>query len=558
LIEPPEEPRERGPFDEILEPDQAVQDRSASLIFIGMGAIGLILLLLVLSPFSLFGGGDDDPVDGAGGASNGGSSLLSAAPKVPDGYEALSRLFDDLSEQAGAEGPFALTVNLLQTVNDGRNLGLYTFRDGNWERLSSATLVNNGNAATGEVGTMPSNIAVLRLTSSAVQVTGSLPANASPDADAMSIVTTVNPVDFAPAADGTLAGVARSIPGSEGNIVPTVRASTPEEDEAVNAVLASPALREEHIQALVQLSLQPGNAGVDIDYPNISPTRKADFTAFIAELAQQLHQNNRTLSIVLPPPAKSGVSWDTGAYDWAELSPRADLLKLRPVADPSIYYQRMNEIFDFLRDKVEMKKLALVISRSSWEMASDGLREISLHDALRIASAIEVRTATQITANSSVFIVGTNIFAEDGATGLLWDSSAFAVSFSYPGLGGERTVWIENALSVAFRLDLARRNGLGGVAIADIAANPSAPAFWEPVRTFAESGEVPLSSANMLALEPSWQIQAGSRGDEAASAGNIVWRAPAQPGSYEVSLIVSDGVIRAMQTVTLQVSATNP
>ena len=35
--------------------------------------------------------------------------------------------------------------------------------------------------------------------------------------------------------------------------------------------------------------------------------------------------------------------------------------------------------------------------------------------------------------------------------------------------------------------------------------------------------------------------------------GNIVWKAPAQPGSYEVALIVSDGVIRAMQTVSLEV-----
>ena len=58
MIEPPEEePRERGPFDEILEPEGEGQDRSASIIFIGMGAIGLILLLVVLNPFSLFGGG---------------------------------------------------------------------------------------------------------------------------------------------------------------------------------------------------------------------------------------------------------------------------------------------------------------------------------------------------------------------------------------------------------------------------------------------------------------------------------------------------------------------
>ncbi len=554
MIEPPEEPRERGPFDEILEPDEASQDRSASIIFIGMGAIGLILLLVVVNPFSVFGGGGEESTNGGGEI----SSLLRGAPKVPDGYEALSRHYQDLADQVSGDtvGPAEMTLPLLQPVNDGRNLGLYTFRNGNWERLASATLVNNGAAAKGEVGMVPSNVAVLRLTASAVQVTGWLPQGASPDDEAMSIVTTVNPVDFAPAADGTLVGTARQFPQADGNIVPTVRASTAEDGEAVNAVLASPALREEHIKALVQLALQPGNAGVDIDYANVSPARKADFTAFITVLADQLHQANRTLSVALPTPVRTGVIWDTGAYDWSELGQRADLLKLRPVDDPAAYYQQMNQVFDFLRDKVDLKKVALIVSRSSWEEASDGLREISLHDGLRIASAIEVRTPTEITVNMSAVIVGTNIYRDDGASGMQWDDNAFAVSFSYPGIGGQRTVWLENALSVAFRLDLARRNGLAGVALADIGTSESLPAYWEPLRTFAESGQVELTRVNTMLLEPTWQIQAGSQ--EAEASGNIIWKAPAQPGSYNVALVVSDGVIQAMQTITLQVAATNP
>jgi hypothetical protein len=524
--------REPGPFDEILEPESEAQDRSASIIFIGMGVIGLILLVLVVSPFSLFGGGDDNDGSGASTSNGGGrSTLAGAAPKVPDGYVALSRLFDDVPDQDG-NGPFS---------------------GGAWERLASATLVNNGAAVTGEVAKIPDNIAALRLTSSAVQVTGFLPAEASPDVTAMGILTTVNPVDYAPRPDGGLAGAARALPQADGSIAPTVRAATPEHDAAVNAILASPALQQEHITALVQLALQPGNAGVDIDYARVNPARKADFTAFITVLSEQLHQANRTLSVSLPTPVKNGVSWDTGAYDWSELSSRADLLKLAPVQDPSAYYRRMDEVFGYLRDKVDFRKLALIVSRESYERATDGLRQISLHDGLRIASEIEVRTPTQITPNTSVVIVGKNIFQDDGASGLRWDSEASAVSFSYPGLGGQRTVWLENSLSLAFRLDLARRYGLAGVAISDVSDNPEAAAFWEPLRTFSESGKVGLSQANSVLLRPEWQIQAGASDTEAK--GNIVWKAPAQPGSYEVSLVVSDGVIRAMQTVILDVRA---
>jgi hypothetical protein len=546
--------REPGPFDEILEPESENRDRSASIIFIGMGIIGLILLVLVISPFSLFGG-DDEEGGGDSATSNGSNtsrSPLSGVPRLPDGFEALSLLVEDIPEQEAA-GPYELTVNLVQAVSDGRNIGLYTFGDDGWQRLAAATLVNNGLGAKGLVEEIPDNIAVLRVTSSAVQVTGFLSADQSPDEAALSILSTVNPVDYAPEADGSLAGGARTLPQTNGTLVPTVRAATPEQDDAVNAILASPSLQQEHITALVQLALQPGNAGVDIDYPRVNAARKADFTAFVTVLSERLHQANRTLSVNLPTPVKNGVSWDTGAYDWKELSARADLLKIWPVEDPAAYYKRMEEVFGYLRDKVDFKKLTLIVTRQSYERATDGLHSISLHDGLRIASMIEVRTPTQITPNTSVVIVGRNIFQDEGASGMRWDNEAFAVSFSYPGQGGQRTVWLENSLSLAFRLDLARRYGLAGVAVADVSANPEAAAFWEPLRTYSETGKVGLSQANGVILRPEWQIQAGNSDTEAQ--GNIVWKAPAQPGAYEVGLIVSDGVIRAMQTVVLEVRA---
>jgi hypothetical protein len=51
-------------------------------------------------------------------------------------------------------------------------------------------------------------------------------------------------------------------------------------------------------------------------------------------------------------------------------------------------------------------------------------------------------------------------------------------------------------------------------------------------------------------------VQAGN--PQAEAKGNLVWTAPAQPDSYEVSLIISDGVIRASRTIQLQVQAPAP
>ncbi len=108
--------------------------------------------------------------------------------------------------------------------------------------------------------------------------------------------------------------------------------------------------------------------------------------------------------------------------------------------------------------------MVLVVGRTSKEKASNGIRQMNLREALTLATALEVRTASPIAPNSSVLIVGKNIFQDDGASGVRWDENAFAVSFAYPGVGGQHTVWFENSLSVAFKLDFARRSGLGGVA----------------------------------------------------------------------------------------------
>lgn len=548
---------EQGPFDRILKPEgddagDKPADSSTRTLLIGMGILGVLLLLLVVSPLSPFGdGGDNSAITGgATQPSLSGSGTVKLA-NAPSGLEALSKVFT-LEKPKDTAGPYALTLNLAQPVSDGRNLGLYTNRNGKWERVASGTLINNGTAVTGEVDEMPTNLAVMRRVSSAVQVSGRVASGAQVDAKAADLLTAISPLGLAPGPDGGFTGNQTALNDGKGNHVPVVRASSQADNDAVNAILASPDLREAHINNIVQLSLQPGNIGVEIDYAQVSPARKADFTSLVTVLAERLRQSNRSLSLSLPLPKKSGVSWDTGAYDWQELGKQADTLKLAAEPDPSLFFTNMQEVLEFLKSKTDLKKVVLTLSRSSKEKGTDGLRSLSLYEGLDLASDIEVRTNNQITANSSVVLVGKNIFQDDGASGLVWDEKAFAVSFTYPGRGGQRTVWLENALSIAFKLDLARRYNLGGVALDDVSDNPQAADLWSPLATYAENGSVSLVAPNGLLLRPTWQVQAGS--SEAGTKGNLVWKAPAQAGRYDISLVVSDGVIRASQRIVLEVA----
>jgi hypothetical protein len=132
------------------------------------------------------------------------------------------------------------------------------------------------------------------------------------------------------------------------------------------------------------------------------------------------------------------------------------------------------------------------------------------------------------------------------------------VSFRYTGGGGERTVWIANAFSEAFRLDLARRYQLAGVSVQDISTASSNANLLEILTAYSESGDVQLVTPNGSLLQPFWTASSGSIDN--ASSPAIAWQAPADAGIHTLTLTVSDGLTRAGQAVEVAVEepATTP
>jgi len=539
--------REQGPFDKLLQPD-VPRDRTPIFIVGVIVVLAIVLLILVLPPVSILkGGGGAGPV-GPGGFT---SRPRSKTPEPPAGWEVLSRLYE--LEAGKSEGSALLTVELDTRPADDHNLALYTYENGEWRRLAPATLTSEGTAAQGEVSSLPQNVAVLRRTTSAVQVAGWLPPDAETDPEAARTLSMLHPLDFVPAADGILLGTGRPRPeDSSLRVLPTVRALGPPDSEAVDTILASPELRQTHIDDILRVVQEGAYDGIDIDYRAVSPTRGADFTQFVVDLADALHREGRSLTLTLPLPVREAAGWDTGAYDWQALGQAVDAIELVSEPDQSLYYQRMEEALDFLTQQVDGSKLMLVMSPFSHEKGGEGIKALLLSQALGLASTLVARTEGDIRPEEQVTIVGPNIYQEEGASGLFWDDEALAVTFSYPGEGGARTVWIENGFSVAFKLDLVRRFQLGGVAVEDVSLSAAGPNIWGPIQELAESGKVTLVKPNGSLLKPYWEASEGAL--DGGAKGAVVWTAPA-PGTYEVTLVVSDGVVRAGQRLSLEVKA---
>jgi hypothetical protein len=539
--------KEHGPFDRLLQPE-APRDRTPIVVVGVIIILAVVLLVLVLPPVSILSGGNGSSAGPAPGASR----SESKAPQAPEGWEVLSPLYE-LEGGGETEGGALLTVKLDVQPPDGRNLALYTYDNGQWKRVAPATLTSDGSAVQGEVSVLPQNVAALRRTTVAVQVAGWLPPEAEIDPEAARTLSVLHTVDFMPAADGILLGAGRPRPEGDGlRVLPTVQALGPPESEAVDTVLASPELRQTHIGDIVRVVQEGAYDGIDIDYRALSPDRGADFTQFIVELADALHQEGRSLTLTLPLPVRETTGWDTGPYDWQALAQAADTIEVPAEPDQSLYYGRMEEALGFLTQQVDSTKLLLVVSPYSHEKGGEGIQALLLSQALGLASTLVARTEGDIKPQDAVTIVGPNIYEDEGASGVYWDEEALAVTFSYPGEGGARTVWIENSFSMAFKMDLVRRFQLGGVAVDDVSLSAAGPDIWRPIQELADSGNVTLVRPNGPLLRPHWEASGGAL--DGQGNGAVVWTAPAA-GIYDVTLVVSDGVVRVGQRLPLEVKA---
>jgi hypothetical protein len=548
----------RGPFDRVLRSTEPSgpegPDRAA--IYVAGAIIGLAILLLVLllPPVSILSGDGDGgvPQAGPGTADAYTSTVRGSMPKLPEGLAAASAMFD-LAAPEGEQGASRITVPLKDKQTEARNLGLYTYVDGGWQRLSDITLVAGGEAARGDVGTLPGNVAVLKRSKSTLQVAGILPAGATVDPKAESSLTTVHPIVFLTTPDGKLAGTPPAVPPAGYNVVPGVVTLDP---SIIDDILRSSELQAVHATQIAEAVRSGNYEGINIDYRSVNPQLRTQFTTFIELVSKALKADSRTLTLTLPMPEVTDGEIDTGAYDWEALGALADSIEVAPAdLDQELYFQRAEAALDYITKRVDKAKISLFISSLSVERGSDGLRALSLDQALAIAAAVDVKSTDGITPGEQVQIVARNLAPSEGASGLAWDDTARAVTFSYNGAGGKRTVWIANQFSVAFRLELAQRYELGGVVISDVSVQGGPADIWAPVRQIADTGQLTLSKPNGELLIPAWTAGDGAGGITPSTGTSVAWASPNEAGSYTITIIVSDGIDRAGQTIPLEVEA---
>lgn len=211
-------------------------------------------------------------------------------------------------------------------------------------------------------------------------------------------------------------------------------------------ILINPALRQTVVDSLTHLAVTDGYQGFNIDFEGLNYWAQAGLTAFVAALSQRLHPMGKMVTIAIIPKTASDPYGR--AYSQSALGQYADKVVLMTYdhhdigssAGPVAPLPWVSAAVNYSLSQMPSNKIVLGLAAYGYNWSSTG-QTVEVHDlgAVRLA-------------------------AQHGAP-ISWDAVSQEPTFHYSVGGVTHTVWYENGYSDAAKIQLARADHLGGVAI---------------------------------------------------------------------------------------------
>jgi HAD superfamily hydrolase (TIGR01509 family) len=258
------------------------------------------------------------------------------------------------------------------------------------------------------------------------------------------------------------------------------------------AVLADPATRSAHVATIAEFAETGGFAGIDIDYEKFAfsdgretwESTRPNWVAFIDELADRLHADDRTLAVSIPPIYDGDRTDASGfwVYDYAAIDEHVDQIRIMAY-DFSVDEPGAIAPLDFVRNSVRAAKEAVADDSKlilgvgtygrNWLVATAGTCPAEAAGAVtnitqgNIADLIALRGVTPLRS------------ADTG-------ESSFTYDVTYEGSTSctqTRQVNYIDAIGTAERIDIARTERLGGVSLWALGFDH--PTTWQAIGALA-------------------------------------------------------------------------
>ncbi|MEW6230907.1 MAG: glycosyl hydrolase family 18 protein [Chloroflexota bacterium] len=495
---------------------------------------------------------------------------LKAAGKIPQNLALKSPVY--AVEIKGSLVPSStVVIPIPNGIDAPEKADVYGWNGKAWEWMPSRLVQEDDRIYAKPWPTLPLALAVMQTGSPSRFVFGSnAPLEGEINLQGKEAVSEVTIPSLTLNADGTLIGKAGPwVGGDQARALISVRnrVGLGFDGELVSNVLQNTVFRQRLVTNLVVAANEGNFAGVDVEFRQLNPQSdgdRANFTAFINELATQLRRGGKLLTVTVDPPVQvSEDTWSTGAYDWVALGKAVDSFRI-PMVEDLHAYDKALEVLSFAVTQVDRYKVHPVFSAYGWERAgNDRPNKVAFSDAVQVASKIEVKgdpNKTSVDPGKAVTLRLPNLLPETGGSPIKWDDAQRCYHFSYTKGGVAYSVALESAESVGQKLGLARQLNLRGLAFDGLLDPQSDQRIPATLAAFQRDNALPKAGD----LSVSWQAPGGKLDASQSPVDKawVNWTAPQEGGSFTISAVLVDSanqpLVRPGGTLALAVAQPTP
>jgi len=157
--------------------------------------------------------------------------------------------------------------------------------------------------------------------------------------------------------------------------------------DVMHNLLLSNGAQKEAIDLMVNIAKEKKYIGWQFDFENISYLDRDLYSAFIEKTAKALHENDLMLSVAAVVRSVDSEDTDfyrnwSGAFDYERISNAVDFISLMTYDDPDstgpiASLSFINNVLEYVKDKIPPKKLSLGIPLYNWGWRVDPIKKIT-------------------------------------------------------------------------------------------------------------------------------------------------------------------------------------
>ncbi|MGE5549309.1 MAG: glycosyl hydrolase family 18 protein [Bacteroidota bacterium] len=236
------------------------------------------------------------------------------------------------------------------------------------------------------------------------------------------------------------------------------------EGGTAHKVLSNHLVRARAVAKITSLVRSQGYSGINLDLENVYAIDRANYTAFVRELAQALRPLGYLVTASVPAKVADDRSnnW-SGAFDYGALAPWLDQIMLMTYdengalghAGPVASLPWVERVVRFARSHIPSRKIVVGLAGYGydWVQGRTGAKGKEFPEIQSLVNRLGVTPK--------------------------WDAASKVPYIRYSSGGQSRIIWYENSWSAALKLDLVNRYNLGGVALWRLGGED--PRLWKVI-----------------------------------------------------------------------------